>query len=150
MADQWDVVMTNLTHIDRLKGHNHYHHGQQHQHADAYGKLPSYYNQHVGNPMSIMRAGINEVFGTGIRMSMSSSTSTIFPRSRFHYTWLSPLHKVCFPENVRDDIFGYCRPCSSATSSAGSSLHEGGARRMTSTEMVGRGESMGWGGTEIV
>ena len=149
MADQWDVVVTNLTHIDRLKGNN-YHHGQQHQHADAYGKLPSYYHQHVGNPMRIMRAGINEVFGTGRNAPMSSSPLTIFPRSKFHYTWLSPLHTVCFPENVRDDIFGYCRPCSSAAS--GGSLSGGGTRRISqSMEMVGRGGKMEWGDTtEIV
>jgi hypothetical protein len=163
MADQWDVVMTNLTHIDRLKGHHHQYphsHEQQqqlHQHTDAYGKLPSYYHQHVGNPMSIMRAGINEVFGTGRRMSVSPSTSMMLPRSKFHYTWLSPLHKVCFPENVRDDIFGYCRPCSSSSSATSSgaagSLSEGGKRRIShNMEMVGRGEKkMGWGNTaEIV
>lgn len=150
MADQWDVVMTNLTHIDRLKGnHNqHHHHGlQQHQrqHADAYGKLPAYYHQHVGNPMSIMRAGINEVFGTVRHAAVSSSTSTLFPRSKFHYTWLSPLHKVCFPENVRDDIFGYCRPCSSATSSSAGSLSRSGTiSTCQSMEMVGRGEKARW------
>ena len=138
MADQWDAVMTNLTHIDRLKGHHHgYHHGQQQQqHADAYGQLPSYYNQHVGKPMNIMRAGINEVFGTGRRMPSSPSTS------RFHYTWLSPLHKVCFPENVRDDIFGYCRPCSSGVS-------EGARQISKSMEMVGRGGKNGWGAVSL-
>ena len=89
MVDQWDVVMTNLTHIDRLKGH-----GAMGGHSAL---------------ISNVRAGINEVFGT--RQSMTSSTSSAATYSRFHYTWLSPLHKTCFPDTVRDDIFGYCRPC---------------------------------------
>ncbi|KAL3807630.1 hypothetical protein ACHAXA_005260 [Cyclostephanos tholiformis] len=124
MADQWDVVMTNLTHIDRLKGETSMgrRHGgsQQYQHAGAYGQLPKYYDQHVGSQMSIMRAGINEVFGT----LSSSMTSTALPRSKFHYTWLSPVHRVCFPEGVRDDILGYCRPCGSASTAGGLTAQE--------------------------
>lgn len=174
MVDQWDVVMTNLTHIDRLKGetsthhshgsHHHSHHGQQHQqqqhgqHAGAYGQLPQHYNQHVGptrNLVNNMRAGINEVFGTG----RHSSTSTVVPTSsRFHYTWLSPLHQVCFPETVRNDIFGYCRPCSSGSStSSSSSVTAGGTiaegeRRIKSMEMLGRGDTGrgGIGSADIV
>jgi hypothetical protein len=118
MADQWDVVMTNLTHIDRLKGETARRHGgggQQYQHAGAYGRLPPHHDQHVGSQMSMMRAGINEVFGT----LSSSMTSTALPRSRFHYTWLSPVHMVCFPESVRDDILGYCRPCGAASTTGG-------------------------------
>lgn len=91
MVDQWDVVVTNLTHIDRLKGE--YHNG--------------YYNpnnQHTQNLKS--NTGVHEVFGARAE-SQSSSGS----RPRFHYTWMSPFHKVCFPEPLRDDIFGYCRPC---------------------------------------
>jgi len=164
MFDQWDVVMTNLTHIDRLKGEtSHYHshgghhnHGQQqHQHAGAYGKLPQHYNQHVGptrNLVNNMRAGINEVFGTRRRDTTSSSPSTVLPTSsRFHYTWLSPLHQVCFPETVRNDIFGYCRPCSSGASSSSAAAAGGaiveGARRINSMEMVGRGNN-GRGGID--
>lgn len=126
MADQWDVVMTNLTHIDRLKGETARRHGggsQQYQHAGAYGRLPPHHDQHVGSQMSMMRAGINEVFGT----LSSSMTSTALPRSRFHYTWLSPVHMVCFPESVRDDILGYCRPCGAASTTGG--LIAQGARR---------------------
>eukprot|EP00984_Skeletonema_dohrnii_P001440 scaffold457_cov117-Skeletonema_dohrnii-CCMP3373.AAC.10 len=120
----WDVVMTNLTHIDRLKGHDTLQHRVQ--------------------------AGINEVFGTG-RSSMTSSSSSTLPhhhhsnhhatnyRRGFHFTWLSPLHKVCFPESVRDDIFGYCRPVSGGG---------GGRRRQNNTgiEMSG----LSGGGAEIV
>ncbi|KAL3764343.1 hypothetical protein ACHAW5_003479 [Stephanodiscus triporus] len=132
MADQWDVVMTNLTHIDRLKGETSSSSAQrrqgggarQQQHAGAYGRLPQYYDQHVGSQISMMRAGINEVFGT----LPSSMTSTAFPMSRFHYTWLSPVHMVCFPESVRDDILGYCRPCGAA-SSAGDVIGQGARRR---------------------
>ena len=101
MVDQWDVVMTNLTHIDRLKGH-----GAMGGHSAL---------------ISNVRAGINEVFGTG-RHSMTSSTSSAATYSRFHYTWLSPLHKTCFPDTVRDDIFGYCRPCNTTRSGRGGSV----------------------------
>jgi hypothetical protein len=120
MADQWDVVMTNLTHIDRLKGEGRRHGGsQQYQHAGAYGQLPRHYDQHVGTQMSIMRAGISEVFGT----LSSSMTSTELPRSKFHYTWLSPVHMVCFPESVKDDILGYCRPCGTTSTAGGATPH---------------------------
>jgi hypothetical protein len=116
MCDQWDVVMTNLTHIDRLKGHDTLQHRVQ--------------------------AGINEVFGTGRSMTSSSSTSSLPQRHHatnyrrgFHYTWLSPLHKACFPDTVRDDIFGYCRPVSG-----------GGRRQNVGIEMSG----LSGGGAEIV
>lgn len=154
MVDQWDVVMTNLTHIDRLKGENHYHrgvsYGHQQQQHQGYGQLPQhmtphYSPQHARNLMSAARAGVHEVFGAG-RQFMSSSTLTYPTTStsaatRFHYTWLSPLHKVCFPETVRDDIFGYCRPCSSSRSSSplASSVDKGGRRISKGLEMVGRG-----------
>jgi hypothetical protein len=98
MCDQWDVVMTNLTHIDRLKGHHH------------------------DNTLHYrVQAGINEVFGTGRPTTPSSLLphhATNFRRG-FHYTWLSPLHKVCFPESIRDDIFGYCRPVGSSRGGRG-------------------------------
>ena len=117
MCDQWDVVMTNLTHIDRLKGHDTLQHRVQ--------------------------AGINEVFGTGRSMTSSSSALPHHHhhhgnyRRGFHFTWLSPLHKVCFPESVRDDIFGYCRPVSG-----------GGRRRQSNSgiEMSG----LAGGGADIV
>ena len=114
MCDQWDVVMTNLTHIDRLKGH------------------------HNDTLQYRVQAGINEVFGTGRSMTSSMTLphhhhATSYRRG-FHYTWLSPLHKVCFPESVRDDIFGYCRPVS------------GGGRRQNH----GGGIEMTGGGAEIV
>ena len=121
MCDQWDVVMTNLTHIDRLKGH---HDTLQYR----------------------VQAGINEVFGTGSRSMTSSSSSTLsLPhhhhhhhanyRRGFHYTWLSPLHKVCFPETVRDDIFGYCRPVGSGSGRRRQNNHHGGIE-MTGAEIV--------------
>ena len=129
MCDQWDVVMTNLTHIDRLKGHN-----DTLQHR--------------------VQAGINEVFGTG--RSMTSSSSSSLPhhhgnnpaaatsnnyRRGFHYTWLSPLHKVCFPESVRDDIFGYCRPVNGGG---------GGGRRRQSNGGGIEMNGLSGGGADIV
>ncbi|KAL9180025.1 hypothetical protein ACHAXT_007995 [Thalassiosira profunda] len=127
MVDQWDVVMTNLTHIDRLKGEtHHHHHGYGQQQHQGYGQLPPHMTPHY-NPQraaSLMkRAGVHEVFGTGRSAA-----------SRFHYSWLSPLHKVCFPDHVRDDIFGYCRPCGSSASQQES------RRSVQGMEMVGRGD----------
>lgn len=115
MCDQWDVVMTNLTHIDRLKGHD--------------------------TLQYRVQAGINEVFGTGSRSMTSSSTSSLPHhhhhgnyRRGFHYTWLSPLHKVCFPETVRDDIFGYCRPVNSGRRRSQNNHH--GGIELTGAEIV--------------
>lgn len=123
MCDQWDVVMTNLTHIDRLKGHD--------------------------TLQYRVQAGINEVFGTGSsRYSMTSSSSSLATsslphhhhhanyRRGFHYTWLSPLHKVCFPETVRDDIFGYCRPVSSGSGRRRSQNNHHGGIEMPGAEIV--------------
>jgi hypothetical protein len=119
MCDQWDVVMTNLTHIDRLKGND--------------------------TLQYRVQAGINEVFGTGSRSMTSSSSlaTSSLPhhhhhtnyRRGFHYTWLSPLHKVCFPETVRDDIFGYCRPVGSGSGRRRQNNNRGGIE-MTGAEIV--------------
>jgi len=144
MVDQWDVVMTNLTHIDRLKGE---HHHTQFPHYNSH-------NQHGQKMMyaeMTRRAGINEVFGTGTTQSKSTLSPSSKPthRTGFHPTWLSPLHKVCFPESVRDDIFGYCQPCSLAAS--GGII--GGARRIStasSMEMTRRGDSRVIDAAEIV
>mmetsp|Transcript_4497 Transcript_4497/g.9958 ORF Transcript_4497/g.9958 Transcript_4497/m.9958 type:complete len:348 (-) Transcript_4497:418-1461(-) len=129
MVDQWDVVMTNLTHIDRLKGEQHY-------------NTPGH---PVRTFVNNARAGINEVFGTGRQYikSSSSSTSTALPMSRFHYTWLSPFHKVCFPDNIHDDIYGYCRPAGTSCVAV--------VERITSKsmEMVGRKDKKGRGGVGV-
>mmetsp|Transcript_23142 Transcript_23142/g.41335 ORF Transcript_23142/g.41335 Transcript_23142/m.41335 type:complete len:482 (-) Transcript_23142:581-2026(-) len=156
MCDQWDVVTTNLTHIDRLKGETHGHHGRRSDppvpghNGGGYSQLPQHYNQGgAKNLLKNARAGINEVFGTGRHLlsslsGTSSSSANAPTSSRFHYTWLSPLHRVCFPDTVRDDIFGYCRPVCGG----------GAARRLSlkSMEMVGRGgeKGRGAGAAEIV
>lgn len=143
MCDQWEVVTTNLTHIDRLKGAQHHGH-------DGYRQLP----QHHGGAGA--RGAINEVFGTGRHLLSSLSGSSAAPHSRFHYTWLSPLHRVRFPDAVRDDIYGYCRPapCGGAASKIAScalGCNEGARRISKSMEMVGRGGERGRvGGDEIV
>ena len=49
-------------------------------------------------------AGINEVFGIGVGKGKRGG-------GRFRPDWLSPFAKVCFPENMKDDIMGFCRPC---------------------------------------
>ena len=50
--------------------------------------------------------GVAEVFGVGPKGGHGGNSA------RFRFDWLSPFAKVCFPPNVRDDIMGFCRPCS--------------------------------------
>jgi len=50
-------------------------------------------------------SGTTEVFGMGTTMKRA--------QERFRSDWLSPFASVCFPESVRDDIYGFCRPCGS-------------------------------------
>ena len=52
-------------------------------------------------------AGVTEVFGVGKRGA----------DTRFRPDWLSPLHKVCFPASVQDEVMGFCRPCRGGGSS---------------------------------
>jgi len=83
MCDQYEVVLTNVTQIDRLKGDLLL---QQQQ------------------PQSDDRAGINEVFGTSRVLEKAT-------KAGFRMDWLLPWAKACFPDNVRNDIMGFCRPC---------------------------------------
>ncbi len=83
MIDQWDVVLTKVTHIDRLKG--------EFQMDDSDGT-----------------GGVNEVFGVGLGKGKKGSS--------FRPDWLSPFTNVCFPESMKDDIMGFCRPCGFAAS----------------------------------
>lgn len=80
MFDQWDVVTTSMTHIDRLKGN------------------------HIGKTTKDRVPGTVEVFGMGHRREKHGKSGV-----RPH--WLSPFANVCFPQHVRDDIYGFCRPC---------------------------------------
>ena len=80
MIDQWDVVLTNVTHIDRLKG-----------------------GEFLIQDDADSAAGVNEVFGVGMGKGKKGSS--------FRPDWLSPFAKVCFPESMRDEIMGFCRPC---------------------------------------
>ena len=84
MVDQWDVVMTNVTHIDRLKGDT------------GFGFLED----------ASRRLGINEVFGSGSRTSAAAAQA-----AHFRPDWLSPFVRVCFPSSMHDEIMGFCRPC---------------------------------------
>lgn len=145
MCDQWDVVMTNLTHIDRLKqgGGQHggqymsHHHQQQQQHAGAYGRLPPHHEQPVmvstsrSSKIAMIRAGINEVFGT-----LATTAS-----SRFHYTWLSPFHCTYYPEIVKDDIYGYCRPCGGSNGSSSSDSSSSGRGPLSTSSVTTKGNS---------
>lgn len=77
MIDQWDVVSTNVTQIDRLKG--------------AFTMEETEF-----------QSGVNEVFGVGRKGKKSTSC---------RMDWISPFAKVCFPESMKDDVMGFCRPC---------------------------------------
>jgi palmitoyltransferase len=85
MCDQYEVVLTNVTQIDRLKGELLLQQQQQLHPSDD-------------------RAGINEVFGTSKILEKAT-------KAGFRMDWLLPWVKACFPDNVRNDIMGFCRPC---------------------------------------
>ena len=106
MVDQWDVVLTNVTHIDRLKGET------------GFGFMDD----------ASRILGINEVFGSGrAAAGAASTTSTAAGGSHHHHLgggvsqshfrpdWLSLFVRVCFPESVHDEIMGFCRPCGGMT-----------------------------------
>jgi len=56
-------------------------------------------------------AGIIEVFGMNLKRNTGS---------KFRPDWLSPFANVCFPPTVRDEIFGFCRPCTRSKPTSGS------------------------------
>ena len=98
MVDQWDVVLTNVTHIDRLKGET------------GFGFMDD----------ATRMLGINEVFGSGRAASLSGGGNRHqlgggMSQSHFRPDWLSPFVRVCFPESVHDEIMGFCRPCGGMT-----------------------------------
>lgn len=86
MVDQWDVVTTNLTHIDRLKGETFF--MEQHQERMKNGPR------------------VNEVFGIG-----NTGRNLLKNASSFRSDWLSPFVRVVFPDSIHDEIMGFCRPC---------------------------------------
>jgi hypothetical protein len=81
MVDQFDVIFSKITHIDRLKGS-----------SDSGGG---------GGSSSL--AGVSEVFGAGRK--------GVLTPVNFRMDWLSPFAQVCFPASMRDDIMGFCQPC---------------------------------------
>lgn len=108
MVDQWDVVTTNLTHIDRLKG-------DQYLHFETL--LPP--------ESSRACLAVHEVFGSGAAAATeicSSSIEKIIQHKatygNFRMDWLSPFAKVQYPQSVKDDIMGFCLPSSSSLSSS--------------------------------
>jgi len=101
MIDQWDVVLTKVTHIDRLKGEI------QQDDSDGAG-------------------GINEVFGIGIGNKKKNRASS------FRLDWLSPFTRVCFPESMKDDIMGFCRPCFNSGKEEDYDNTSGSSRRVLS------------------
>lgn len=87
MVDQWDVVTTNLTHIDRLKGE-------------------TFFMEQYQERMNKKGPRVNEVFGIGKtgRLLMANAAN-------FRSDWLSPFVRVVFPDSIHDEIMGFCRPC---------------------------------------
>ena len=83
MCDQYEVVLTNVTQIDRLKG------------------------DLLMQPPVDDRSGINEVFGTNSHRMILDKAA----KAGFQLHWLVPWAKACFPDTVRNDIMGFCRPC---------------------------------------
>jgi len=107
MIDQWDVVTTNLTHIDRLKG------GIIHRPFPEYPEYHTIVPQH-NKHHSDMTSGVHEVFGFGAATARDCAQSLRHranKSSKFRLDWLSPLADVYFPQHVRDEIMGFCRPC---------------------------------------
>lgn len=88
MIDQAGVVMTKMTHIDRLKG------GEDDSSAGA------------GSRATL--TGVVEVFGL--------NPNRLSDASRFRADWLSPFHQICFPSSVYDQMMGFCIPCAPSRS----------------------------------
>lgn len=108
MVDQWDVVTTNLTHIDRLKG-------------DPFLQFANLLPPE--NARTCL--AVHEVFGSGVAAAADVCSSSIekliqhkATYGQFRMDWLSPLAKAQFPDNVKDDIMGFCRPCNSCSTSS--------------------------------
>jgi len=83
MIDQWQVVTTNLTHIDRLKGQ---------------------VLKERNDTTSPILLGLTEVFGC----DKGSQKINV----QFRTDWLSPFSKAHFSSTgMRDEIMGFCRSC---------------------------------------
>jgi hypothetical protein len=52
--------------------------------------------------------GISEVFGV-------PTGKTPDKAAKFRMDWLSPVHRVCFPGNLRQEVYGFCRPTNRET-----------------------------------
>jgi len=92
MFDQYEVIHSKMTHIDRLKG------------ADVGGAL----------------AGVTEVFGVG-KPRGGSAASSPDNFTKFRWDWLQPFGRVCFPETLQDEVLGFCRPVKLAPARTSSS-----------------------------
>jgi len=84
MCDQSGVVLTKITNIDRLKMGA----------AEAVD----------GSVESL--AGVVEVFGV-----INPSKKQLDLGGGFRADWLSPFHRIRFPDSLHDEIMGFCKPC---------------------------------------
>lgn len=93
---------------------------------DVVGSKMTHIDRLKGADIASTLAGVTEVFGVGSR-----ATARNAGESRFRADWLSPLHNVCFPESVRDEVMGFCRPCLNVVSGGETELStRNGARSM--------------------
>ena len=65
--------------------------------------------------------GIAEVFGVGFNQSKRGGGKG---SKLFRADWLSPFHRICFPENVHDEVMGFCRPMLNNLGCGCGSIHE--------------------------
>lgn len=59
------------------------------------------------DPNTKSLAGVIEVFGLNPKKGLDLATN-------FRADWLSPFHRICFPTTLRDEMMGFCKPCSTS------------------------------------
>ena len=92
MFDQSGVVLTKITNIDRLKSGA----------AEA------------TNGGAEALAGVIEVFGVFNPAKRQADLG-----GRFRADWLSPFHRIRFPDSLHDEIMGFCKPCTTRMGGCG-------------------------------
>jgi len=124
MFDQYDVITSGSTHIDRLKA------------IREGGSLESSISSVLASKAGEKGGtGYHEVFGAGRKGGNrwwwgSVATSIVCCGSKVRCDWLSPFAKVRFPESAKEEIMGFCRPCviDCGTSSNDGKMHNGRER----------------------
>lgn len=101
ICDQWTVVTTNVTNIDRLK--------ESRMRHDS-GVDMIYNSPYLQKLADDVRK--NEFMSLAPKKSDSAINEVFGGKSRgFQLRWISPFHKAEYPETSRDEIMGFCTPC---------------------------------------